>query len=392
MAKNRPVLIVPGENVSALGFTRSLGEHGVPVIPLTFQGAPADIGLFSKYCRGRVGHLGRDARTFVHGITALVKQLGQRPVLLAASDDAALLLAATKPELEPWADIPAPDHSLVHRLVHKSALYAIAEAQGIACPESHVPASDADLRRIARNMRYPCLLKADYSPGFRAQFRAKGFLVASPAELERRFAQVQAAGGEALVQEFIPGDVTRNCGVAAYFDRASRPHGMLMYQWLAEWPPPMPDPAITRSVSVPELAAPTAHFFTALGYHGIVQVQFKRDPRDERFKLIDVNPRAYTSNRLAPACGCNLAYLAYCDMTGARAESSPPRLGLTWVHEDHVASLVLRSLVRGGPGHRAWRVPLGSERIYAIYDRTDPRPFGAWLGRDAAGHLLRALS
>ena len=56
------------------------------------------------------------------------------------------------------------------------------------------------------------------------------------------------------------------------------------------------------------------------GFHGISQVEFKRDPRDGRFKLMEVNPRLWQWHGLAAACGVDLPLIAYRDLTGERVE------------------------------------------------------------------------
>ena len=59
----------------------------------------------------------------------------------------------------------------------------------------------------------------------------------------------------------------------------------------------------------------------AVGYHGLSQVEFKRDPRDGRFKLMEINPRLFQWHGLAAACGVDLPRLAYQDLLGL--ESAP---------------------------------------------------------------------
>ena len=58
---------------------------------------------------------------------------------------------------------------------------------------------------------------------------------------------------------------------------------------------------------------------TALGYHGIAQTEFRLDPRDERFKLMEVNPRLWQWHGLARACGVDLPRIAYLDVLGRAA-------------------------------------------------------------------------
>lgn len=61
----------------------------------------------------------------------------------------------------------------------------------------------------------------------------------------------------------------------------------------------------------PDVAELGAGFFRAIGLRGLATVEFKRDPRDELLKLIEVNHRFTASNELLRRAGVDLAYLAY---------------------------------------------------------------------------------
>jgi len=54
----------------------------------------------------------------------------------------------------------------------------------------------------------------------------------------------------------------------------------------------------------------------ALSFHGISQVEFKHDPRDGRYKLMEVNPRLWQWHGLATATGVDLTRIAYLDLIG----------------------------------------------------------------------------
>ena len=58
----------------------------------------------------------------------------------------------------------------------------------------------------------------------------------------------------------------------------------------------------------------------ALSFHGLSQVEFKRDPRDGAYKLMEVNPRLFQWHGLAAACGVDLPLIAYRDLTGEAVE------------------------------------------------------------------------
>ena len=85
----------------------------------------------------------------------------------------------------------------------------------------------------------------------------------------------------------------------------------------------------------------------ALGYHGIAQTEFRLDPRDGRFKLMEVNPRLWQWHGLARACGVDLPRIAYLDVLGRPqrpVRSGPQHDGRRWV----VAAAHLRASRAGG--------------------------------------------
>jgi hypothetical protein len=72
---------------------------------------------------------------------------------------------------------------------------------------------------------------------------------------------------------------------------------------------------------VPEFVDAALRLLRAFGYHGLSQVEFKRDARDGRYKLMEINPRLWQWHGLATACGVDLPRIAYADLTG---EAPPP--------------------------------------------------------------------
>ena len=65
-----------------------------------------------------------------------------------------------------------------------------------------------------------------------------------------------------------------------------------------------------------EVAAAGLRLLQELHYHGVSQVEFKRDPRDGRYCLMEVNARHWMWHSLAAACGVNLSLAAYRDAVG----------------------------------------------------------------------------
>src|SRR3712207_2434983 len=75
---------------------------------------------------------------------------------------------------------------------------------------------------------------------------------------------------------------------------------------------------VGESVWVDEVVTGGLRLLRTLGYHGIAQVETKLDPRDGRYKLIEINPRLWQWHGLAAACGVDLPWIAHRDLVGDR--------------------------------------------------------------------------
>jgi len=111
----------------------------------------------------------------------------------------------------------------------------------------------------------------------------------------------------------------------------------------------------------------------ALDFHGVSQVEVMRDPRDRRYKLLEVNPRLWQWHSLAAACGVDLPWIAYRDLIG---EPLPP----TGRHADGKRWAIT---LMAGSGHAIEKPPY----VDAVFARDDPKPALVQIGR----HVRRGM-
>ena len=126
---------------------------------------------------------------------------------------------------------------------------------------------------------------------------------------------------------------------------------------------------------VPELAEAGVRLLHELGYHGVSQVEFKRDPRDGRYCLMEVNARHWMWHTLATACGVNLSLAAYRDAVGDPYIAPRQIDGKKWV----VALTDVRDALSGWRKRRdeARAVAAllhGASRVDGLYSLRDPMP------------------
>ena len=54
---------------------------------------------------------------------------------------------------------------------------------------------------------------------------------------------------------------------------------------------------------IPELEQYGSVLLKEIGYYGLSEVEFKKDPRDGRYKLLEINARTWLWHSLAIRCG-----------------------------------------------------------------------------------------
>jgi predicted ATP-grasp superfamily ATP-dependent carboligase len=122
------------------------------------------------------------------------------------------------------------------------------------------------------------------------------------------------------------------------------------------------------------LEATADRVLSAMRYSGLVEVEFKRDPRDGRPKLLDMNPRVWGWHTLGQRAGTDFAHLQWRLSQGESPPALRARAGVRWVRLTTDVPTAVREAARGrlSPGEylRSLRGPLE----YATLAPDDPLP------------------
>ncbi len=97
-------------------------------------------------------------------------------------------------------------------------------------------------------------------------------------------------------------------------------------------PPWFGQPRVVVSRKVPDVIEPGRRMLQALGFSGYACTEFKRDPRDGKYKVLDVNGRHNLSTMLAVRCGINFPWLHYRHLgEGVEPHAMDFREGVYWI-------------------------------------------------------------
>ncbi|HEX2504443.1 MAG TPA: hypothetical protein VHK00_10885 [Miltoncostaeaceae bacterium] len=383
-----PAVVLQASGPNALGIVRSLGRAGVPVIACDHD--PHAVGLVSRYATPHpTANPLTDPERFVEDLLELGRGAGRGGVLFATHDEAIAALGPRQAEVEelfrrPWTPWPAVD-----AIMDKEHQHEVARASGFPVPATVTPRDDGDIVAAARALRFPVVLKPRNAPEFRHRFRAHLLEAADPEALRR--AWELAAPYDPQVCEVIPGDDSHLWTYGSYRDATGRALAVFTGRKLRQWPVGFGAARAAEAHWDPGLAARCDALLDALGYHGLSQVEVKRDPRDGRDHLIEVNARAWLWIGLATDCGVNLPLACWLDATG-RPRVWPPghRDGRRWVLlTTHVAGSA-GEIARGQWSVRPFLRSLAPPVRDGVLDPRDLRPALALYERLARRILRRA--
>jgi predicted ATP-grasp superfamily ATP-dependent carboligase len=303
-----PALVVDVGWVNGLAAIRSLGRAGVRVLALDHR--PSALGFRSRYAQRVLTPDPQDEEAFVAFLAGL--ELEAPAPLLATHDEPLNAIARGADALGGRFLYPFPPWEVLSRIQSKRSQLEAAERAGIPVPRWATTSAAAD------ELGYPVLVKPSSTEGFKRRFGRQAFRCETRAEVEEAFAE--AAEYEPLVQELIPGGDEELYTLGSYLDRDGEPLGLFCGRKLRQTPPGVGTCRVGEAVWVDEVVDQGLAFLRALGHVGLSQVEFKRDPRDGSFRLMEVNPRLWQWHGLASACGVDLPRIAYEDLTGERPE------------------------------------------------------------------------
>ncbi len=333
-------------NVNALGVLRGLKRKGIPVIVLD-----VDSKSMVRYSR----HVTRlvpcpnplDSEVgFINALMELGRSLDHRPVYIPTGDAEVLALSKHKEKLLSYYRMPVASFDTIDLLVNKKRFFQDVIRRNIPCPRTCFPETVDEMRKMAADIGYPLIVKSAYSHRFIQEFHKKVFVIHSPSTLETAIAMLNGRIQDYFLQEIIPGNTLYL--FYGYFNRQSVPLGICGYDKVRQFPRDFGIGTICRSINRTQPIHTAVEYLQNIGYYGLAEPEFKLDPRDSQYKLIEINTRSVTQTQLAAACGIYMEYLAYLDMIWGNVEPLKPATeGVLWIDEINELHYQLSRIRRG---------------------------------------------
>jgi D-aspartate ligase len=398
MTTETPILILALAGLSmhhgALGAVRSAGRLGIPVFYAhRTDRSPIDQ---SRYSRGGVILPCDPGGERTLEVLREFAAANGRAVLLAVDDASAMFVADHSEVLRNSFLFPRQPDGLARMLADKRRMHRLCVEHAVPAPLAAFPQSSSEVLEHAERIAFPVVAKRiDASLGTGSP--TPNVLVAQdPAELLESYGLMESAQApNVMLQEYIPGVADANWMFNGYFDADSRSRVSFTGVKLRQAPPDAGATTLGVCKFNHEVTETTERFMGAVGYRGILDIDYRLDRRDGRYKLLDVNPRIGSSFRLfAAADGTDVLQAMYLDLTGQELPSpAAQQEGRRWIVEPQDLQTSLCHLRRGELTVHDWLKSVRRVDEAAWWARDDPRPFFAIarsLSISRARRLLRA--
>jgi predicted ATP-grasp superfamily ATP-dependent carboligase len=298
-------------------------------------------------------------------------------VLFPTRDETVAAFARNRSELAECFRVTTPAWDTVMWAWDKKKTYEMAEQLGIPCPRTFTVRSEEELPRLYP--RLPLAIKPSIKENFFYATGAKAWRANTIDELHRFFTQAhrQIPAEEILLQEIIPGDGSTQFSYCAFFrDQAAR--GVLIARRERQHPREFGRAATyVETTELPVIEELSERFLKFIDFYGLVELEFKHDYRDGKYKLLDVNARTWGFHSLGAAAGVDFPYLLYTDQVGEPVQLCRGKTGVGWLRFITDGAPVLSELVHGRLNINSYLRSLARTKIESVFCKEDPLPFFA---------------
>lgn len=369
--KPRGAVIVGGAH-GAIALARVLKRQGLAVVLVTDD---TPLPGYSAAIDRKIGWAGCTADDAIEALEAIAGEHKLAGYLLVPAADADVrFVAMARDRLSHTFVVLLPDWEQLRWACDKGLAYARAEELGLAIPRQYKIASLDDAETA--DLQFPVVLKPTMRLDRNRFTSEKAWRVDDWAQFRTLYQEAAGLVGadNIVVQEMVVGDGRSQLSYAGLWN-AGEPVAAFTATRLRQYPVEFSyTSTYVETCQDPEVVAASEKFLRSIGHHGLVEIEYKRDTRDGRLKILDINPRPWSWFALADAAGIDFgaAMLAMSCGETVATMSATPNIGWMFLVRDLVASVQTwrHGTLRPADYFASWT----RTRCFATFSLRDPLP------------------
>jgi D-aspartate ligase len=365
--------LVMGADYRALGVARSLGRRGIPVWVIN-QGGHL-VAAASRYVRRRLPWPAADDRARVEYLLALCATHNLDGWMLVPTDDYTVgLVSKSHASLASKYHLTVPAWEKLQWACDKRLLHQLANRLHVHQPWTLCASNREELAEL--DCPFPVILK----PAVRLQPSSlaipKAWLVEDRKSLLTRYDEASAvlSPENLIIQEIVPGGGETQFSYAALC-KDGRSLAYLVARRTRQFPRDFGQlSTYVETVDAPEVIEPAERLLSEVGFTGLAEVEFKKDPRNGQLKVLDINPRVWGWHSLSRRAGVDFPYLLWLLARGEPVPRVRGRAGERWVHWTADLRMAIEEVAAGRLSLRGYLRSLRGPLESAIFSWEDPIP------------------
>jgi len=300
--RTKSIFICDGRSRSSLPIIRTFGRKGFRVI---IGESFKCFSFFSKYVDEKVIYPD-PAKTPEKFYNFIKKYLTENKVdlFIPVRDDTTYISSNNKKELSKLTNLIVPDKDKFEICRDKSETIKLARKLNIPHPKTILDFKSRKYNSIIQEVGSPFLIKPCISSGSRGIIK-----VVSEEDYNRAYQIVIKKNEKYMVQEFIPHGGAFGVEVVYY---KGEKKAFFVHKRLREYPVSGGPSTLRISIREPEMERISFKMFDNLNWHGVAMVEFRVDARDNKPKLMEINPRFWGSLSTSIYAGMDFPYILYC--------------------------------------------------------------------------------
>lgn len=373
-----PITIVLGLSTNGLSVIRSLARNGIKVIGIdSHYFLPGYYTRYAKCFIVREDPLKKDSiwNSYLVNTARKFNNSSKKAVLFPTSDRHVIYISKNREILSKDFTFNLPTDEVLNISTNRIKLYKFASQLKIPVPNTFFVKSIPDIVSASAKIGYPCILRSTESHIWRKYFKDKLKIINSHEDAIRIYEQITHYQMEIILQEFIPGSDDQVYDFMCYLNKHSDPLGIFLARKLRQYPIGFGVGSLNIGEYQNDLIESALMLLKNLHYTGMAGIEFKWDARENKFKLIEVNPRTSLQGELAIGSGVNLPLIAYKDMVGVNIK---PVLsfteGIKWFNLELDFYSFIGYFKKNELTLSTWLNSLRGKKTYAHFSLYDPLP------------------
>ena len=282
------------------------------------------------------------------------KNKNYKLVLIGTNDNYVKLISKNEKILKEYFSFNYPNIDLINNLLVKENFYDLYKNMGIDMPKTYIyPCNkNEDINKIKKYFNeYPIIIKPSDGIAYHHldEVLDKVYKAKNNEDLENIIYKIENAGynDNLIIQEFIPGDDSALFDSLFYVGKDKKAKLATFAQIGLQEHTPTGIGNCTVLVNgfdeygyKEELVYKLKDFIEKIGYQGFAEFDMKYDYRDNKYKVLEINPRQSRSGYYMCACGYNLVETLINDLIFNK------EMNFKIIKEKYVLSFVPKKIIK----------------------------------------------